>query len=57
MVTPINNNKKNKYNFIKAHSDYELKNVLDYIEVKGYKLVSTATLGSAIYVFYDQETI
>ena len=56
MVTPINNNKMNKYNFIKVHSDYELKCGLDYIEAKLYKLVSTATLGNVIYLFYDQET-
>ena len=54
MVTPINNNKMNKYNFIIAHNDYELKCVLDYIEAKLYKLVSTATLGDTIYVFYKK---
>ena len=47
----------NKYDFLKAHSDYELKCALDYIEAKLYKLVSTATLGNVIYVFYEQETI
>ena len=57
MVTPINNNKMNKYNFIKAHNDYELKCVLDYIEAKFYKLVSTSAFNNCIYVFYEQETI
>ena len=57
MVTPINNNKMNKYNFIKAYSDYELKCALDYIEAKFYKLVSTSAFNNCIYVFYEQETI
>ena len=55
MVTPINNNKMNNYNFIKVHSDYELKCALEYIETKLYKLVSTATLCNTIYVFYEKK--
>ena len=42
-----------KYNFIKAHSDYELKNVLTWIEEKKYKLISTSTFNNCMYVFYE----
>lgn len=57
MVTPINNNKMNKYNFMIAHSNYELKNVLMWIEEKKYKLISATSINNCIYVFYDQEII
>ena len=56
MVTPIDNIKMDKYNFIKAHSDYELKCVIGYIERKQYKLITVTTFNNVMYVFYDQET-
>ena len=54
MVTPINDNKMNKYDYIKAHSGYELKCALEYIDTKLYELVTTATLGDTIYIFYKK---
>ena len=56
MVTPIDNIKMDKYNFIKAHSDYELKCVIGYLERKQYKLITVTTFNNVMYVFYDQET-
>ena len=54
MVTPINDNNMNKYDYIKVHSGYELKCALEYIDAKLYKFVTTATLGDAIYVYYKK---
>ena len=54
MVTSINDNKMYKYDYIKVHSAYELKCALEYIDAKFYKLVTTATLGDAIYVYYKK---
>ena len=47
----------NKFDFIKVHSDYELKCALDYIEAKLYKLISTSTFNNCIYVFYEKEIV
>ena len=42
-----------KYKYIKAHTDYELKVILDCIEENNHKLISVASFNNCIYVFYE----
>ena len=54
MVTPINNNKMYKYDYIKVYNLNELILGLDYFSEYNYKLITAVNFHNALYLIFKK---